>query len=63
MVHCYSMDESINQFAIGNIINPLLNCNKVFREQVGKYLSVSFHKKTRETIKYFLRNNNTFLWH
>ena len=31
MVHCYSTDETINQFVIGYIINPSLNCNKVFR--------------------------------
>ena len=31
MVHCYSTDESINQFAIGYMINPELNCNQVFR--------------------------------
>ena len=30
MVHCYSTDETINQFAIGYTINPSLNCNKLF---------------------------------
>ena len=59
MVHCYSIDESINQFAIGYMINPSLNCKKVFREQVEKCLSVSFNEKTMETIKYFLRKKNT----
>ena len=34
MVHCYSIDESIDQFAIGYMINPSLYVNKVFREQV-----------------------------
>ena len=34
MVHCYSTDETINQFVIGYMINPSLNCNKVFRIQV-----------------------------
>ena len=34
MVRCYSTDESIDQFSIGYIINPSLNYNKVFREQV-----------------------------
>ena len=42
----YSIDETINQFAIGYIINPSLNCNKVFRLQVEKFLSVSFHSRT-----------------
>ena len=34
MVHCYSTDETINQFVIGYIVSPSLNCNKVFRVQV-----------------------------
>ena len=34
MVHCYSIDEGINQFAIGYMLNPPLNSNKVFREKV-----------------------------
>ena len=44
MVHCYSADEIIDQISIGSMINPSLNCNRVFREQVEKCLSVSFHK-------------------
>ena len=59
MVHCYSKDEIINKCAIGYMINPSLNCNKVFREQVEKSLSVSFHKNTMETIKYRLMKKNT----
>ena len=31
MVHCYYTDEIINQFAIGYMISPSLNGNKVFR--------------------------------
>ena len=34
MVRRYSKDEIINQFEIGCMINPSLNYNKVFREQV-----------------------------
>ena len=34
MVHCYSIDESINQFSICYMINPSLHFNKVFREQL-----------------------------
>ena len=30
IVHCYSIDESIIQFSIGYMLNPSLNCNKVF---------------------------------
>ena len=59
MVHYYFTDESINQFAIGYMIKPSLNCNKVFTEQVEKWLRVSFHSRTMETIKYFLKNKNT----
>ena len=59
MVHCYSTDETINQFAIGYMINPSLNCNKVFRVQFEKCLSVSFNSRTMETIIYCLKNKNT----
>ena len=59
MVICYSTDESINPFAIGYMINPSLNCNKVFRVQVEKFLSISFHKKAMETNKDFHRKKNT----
>ena len=40
MVHCYSINKSINKFAIGYMTTPSLNCNKVFRRQVKKILSV-----------------------
>ena len=59
MVHCYSTYESINQFEFGYIIKPSINCNKVFREQVEKFSSVSFYKITIKTIIYFLRKKNT----
>ena len=59
MVHCYSIDEIINKFAIGYMINPSLNCNKVFREQVEKWLSVSFHKNTMENLRDCIHNHNT----
>ena len=61
MAHCYYTDESINQFTISYMINPSLNCNKVFRQQVENYLSVSFHKNTREAIRDFLRKKNTYV--
>ena len=59
MVHFYSIDESIHKFSIGYMINLSHHFNKVFKEQVEKCLSAKFHLKTMETIKYFLRNNNT----
>ena len=36
MLHYYTTDETINQFEIGYIINPSINCNKVFIIQVEK---------------------------
>ena len=59
MVHCYSTDEIINRFAIGYVIKPSLNCNKVFRVQVEKWLSLSFASRKMENIRYFLKNKNT----
>ena len=59
MVHCYSTYETINQFEIGCIINPSLKCNKVFRVQFEKCLSVSFDSLAMETIKNCLKKNNT----
>ena len=61
MVHCYYTDESINRFAIGYMTNLSLNCNKLFRERVEKYLSVSFQKKKMENIKDFLRKKNRYV--
>ena len=34
MVHCYSIDETNNQFSSSYMINPSLNFNKLFRIQV-----------------------------
>ena len=51
MVHCYSTDEIINQFSFGYMISPSLKFDKVFREQVEKCWSVSFHKIELKTIK------------
>ena len=38
MVHCYTTDETMNQFAIGYIINPSLKFNNVFITQAEKLL-------------------------
>ena len=59
MVHCYSIDESINQFSICYMINPSLHFNKVFIEQVEKCLSATFNENTMETIKDCLIKKNT----
>ena len=58
MVYWYYIDESISPFTIGYIINPSLNCNKVFIEPFEKCVSVSFHKNTMEHIRDCLKNNN-----
>ena len=59
MVHCYSTDKTIISFAICYMVNPYLNCNRVFRVKVEIFLSLSFSARTMENIKYCLRNNNT----
>ena len=59
MVHCYSTDETINQFAICYMINPSLNCYKVFRVQVEKCLIVSFNSRKMEPLRIFLSKKNT----
>ena len=41
----------MNQFEIGYTINPSLQVNKVFREQVEKLLNAKFHEKTMENIR------------
>ena len=58
-VHCYYTDESIHQFSVGYMINPSLNCNKLFIVQLEKYKSVSFASRTMETIRYCMKKNNT----
>ena len=50
MVHCYNTDETINQFLIGYMINPSLNCNNLYRVQVEKLLSVSFSSGIMELL-------------
>ena len=44
---------------IGYIINPSIHINKVFREQVGKFLRATFHDNTIENIKYVMKKKNT----
>ena len=59
MVHTYSKDEKNNKFAIGYIIKPLLHINKVFREQVEKFLRSTFNESTKVTIRGVMKNNDT----
>ena len=59
MVHCYTIDETINKFSIGYMINHSLKFNNSFKTQVWKLLSVSFSVSTIKTIKNFQMKNNT----
>ena len=59
MVHIYSIDNIINLFSIGYMINPSLHVNKLIREQFEKLLNAEFYEKTMETIRGCLKNNNT----
>ena len=45
MVHLYSTDICISQFATVYIINPSLRVNRVFREQVIKFLNDTIYEK------------------
>ena len=42
MVHIYVTDKTVHKFAIGYMINPSLNINKMFKTQVEKCLGCSF---------------------
>ena len=37
----------MNKFAIGYMINPVLNVNKAFRDQVQKYIYTTFFEITQ----------------
>ena len=59
MVHCYYTDETINPFSNGYMINPSLNFNKLFKEQIETLLSSTFHERIMETIRDCMRKKNT----
>ena len=59
MVHIYSTEETIHQFAIGYMINNSLCINTILREQGQKCLGCSFYVKTMKTIRNCLWNKNT----
>ena len=63
IVHCYNIDETINQFTIGYIINPSLKFNNIFRTQVENFSSVSFSSIIMKNIRYFLMKKIHVLWH
>ena len=59
MVHIYTKEKTIHQFAIGYMINPSLHINRVFREQVQKCPGWNFPMKTMKNIRDFLLKKNT----
>ena len=59
MVHIYTKGKTINQFAIGYMINPSLKFNNEFITQVVKFLVVSFSISTMKTIKKIMMKKNT----
>ena len=59
MVHIYSTENNAHKFVIGNMIDPSLHINNVFRTQVQKCLGCSFSIKTMKTIRDCLLKNNT----
>ena len=63
MVHCYSTDEIINQFAIGYMINPSLNCSKVFREKLKNSEVFYFMITQWKLLKFFWGRRIHLLWH
>ena len=59
MLHCYTIGKTINEFAIGYMINPSLNLNNEFRTQVENVLGDYFSIRTMKTIKDCLMKRNT----
>ena len=59
MVHIYTTGKTIHQFAIGYMINPSLQFNKIFKTQVEKCLGYYFSIRKMKTIKNCLMKKNT----
>ena len=53
------MKKKINEYTIGYMINPGLNVNKAFIEQVEKCMFNRFGQITQPFIKATLAKNNT----
>ena len=51
--------ERINKFSIGYMINPTLDINKSFREQVNKCMKILFGEITQPHIKTTLGKSKT----
>ena len=52
-------EKRINEFAIGYMINPGLNVNKAFRDQVEKYMHTTFGEIIQSFIKAKFSKKNT----
>ena len=50
--------KHMNDFTIGYMINPGLNVNKTFRQQVGNFMYTTFGEITQPFIKTTLSTNN-----
>ena len=61
MVHIYTTDKTMNQFAIGYIINPSLRLNNAFRTQIENLLGYSFSIRTMKNINNCLTKKNTYV--
>ena len=59
LFYIYTTDKQINQFAIGYMINPTLQVNTVFREQVKKCLRATFHPSIMEDMRNFMIKKDT----
>ena len=55
----YENKQRIHEFTIEYMINPVLNVNKAFREQVKKCMYTKFSEITQPFIKSTLSKNNT----
>ena len=59
IVHVNTIEECINQFSIGYIINPTLHVDKVFRDQVGKFPKINISSRWHERYIIFMRKKDT----
>ena len=51
--------NQINKFQVESMLNPVLNTNKAFREQVEINLNLTFDSKKMMPIRKMLRKQNT----
>ena len=53
------INERINEFSIGYMINPNLSINKAFKEKVTKCMKTKFGANTQQHISKILSEKNT----